>query len=166
MISLFDRVTTSAPFFGKVGWNFKKEAHAIASWTMPSCHRNAAKTALKLSATDGEIACLTGSFWGIVTLEVVGSCWRFAGEMARFDCLLSFLVNFGDVRFGSSLQEVPMEKWRWICCDELFSGEVCVPVCISLGASSSFFGDCGGLHSERVWRELPLGDVQSRGCVA
>ena len=34
--------------------NFKKEAHAIASWTIPSCHMKAAKTARTHSATRGE----------------------------------------------------------------------------------------------------------------
>ena len=48
--------------FVNTGWNFRKEAQAIASWTIPSCHTKAANTALMHSARDGDIASLKGSF--------------------------------------------------------------------------------------------------------
>ena len=48
--------------FGRFGWNLRKEAQAMASWTIPSCHIKAANTALRAWATEGDIASLTGSF--------------------------------------------------------------------------------------------------------
>ena len=38
------------------GWNLRKEAQAMASWTMPSCHMKAANTARRHSATEGDSA--------------------------------------------------------------------------------------------------------------
>jgi len=38
----FRPVKSFGKSFGNVGWNLRKEAHAMASWTIPSCHRNAA----------------------------------------------------------------------------------------------------------------------------
>lgn len=43
-------VNVNALRFGNDGWNFKNDELAIASCTNPSCHKNAAKTARKLSA--------------------------------------------------------------------------------------------------------------------
>lgn len=46
---------------GKLGWNLRNDAHAMASWTIPSCHMKEAKTARIHSATVGDIASLTAS---------------------------------------------------------------------------------------------------------
>lgn len=48
--------------FVRSGWNLRKEAQAMASWTIPSCHMNAAKTARRHSAAAGESASLTPRF--------------------------------------------------------------------------------------------------------
>lgn len=53
------RLVTTAPSFGRLGQNFKNEAHVMASCTMPSCHRNAANTARRLSAMEGLNAVFT-----------------------------------------------------------------------------------------------------------
>lgn len=81
---------------------------------LPSCHKNAAKTALKLSATEGLIACFTGSFVGTIILEEVGNCCILAGDIALLGRDLdvmerSFLDNFGDT-LSSLPPDVPIEK--------------------------------------------------------
>lgn len=72
----------------KSGLNLRKDEQAIASWTIPSCQRNAAKTALAHSATDGDMACFTGS----VTLDVLSPLNRgpdlsFLGRVCRLEVL-------------------------------------------------------------------------------
>lgn len=49
------------------GLNFKNEAHAIASWTKPSCQTNAANTARNVSAIAGESARL-GQIAGVLCI--------------------------------------------------------------------------------------------------
>lgn len=87
------------------GWNLRNEAHAIASWTMPSCHRNAANTARMQWDTEGAIAswATSGAFAFGDTLPcdwLLHAVFSFAdGDVARsrFDrrfLLRSFLVAF------------------------------------------------------------------------
>lgn len=51
----------SLSFLEILGWNFRNDAHAMASWTKPSCHRKAENTARSVSAIDGERARLGNS---------------------------------------------------------------------------------------------------------
>ena len=45
--------------FTRFGWNFRKDAQAMASCTIPSCHMNAANTARMHCATEGDMASFT-----------------------------------------------------------------------------------------------------------
>lgn len=83
---------------------------------MPSCHKNAAKIARRLSATDGLIASLTGSLlkFKLLSKLVVGICDR-AGDMALLLLrvkLLSLRLSLGDNL--SSLPPLPMLKWPFM----------------------------------------------------
>lgn len=84
----------------KSGLNLRKEEQAIASWTIPSCHKNAAKTARAHSATEGDMACLAGS----VTRDVLSPLNRgpdlsFLGRVCRLEVLR---LTLGDERLSSS----------------------------------------------------------------
>lgn len=99
---------------------------------LPSCQRNAANTALKDSATDGLIACFIGSEAGIFGFVLEGNWWVFMGDTdlfgLNFPTFLSFLAILGDSL--SSIPVDPIEKLL-LTCVVTFSGEVCVPVCIT-----------------------------------
>lgn len=106
---------------------------------LPSCHKKAANTALIASAIDGLIACLTDSLLYEI-LGQLGSCWRFAGDIALlglpFERLRSFRADLGDKR--SSLIVLPIEKCPFTGIFVPFSGEVWVPVCVSFGDSTGW----------------------------
>lgn len=109
---LFKLLLMGACSLESSGLNFRKEEQAIASCTMPSCHRKEAKTARAHSATDGDMAGLAGSkdlapsplkrkldfsFLGLVCLlahfrlilgDALISCSSFSGAFPMLKCTL------------------------------------------------------------------------------
>lgn len=75
------------------------------------------------------MACLTGSFAGMMILELVGNCCMLAGDMAllgrvlQLAILRSFLAILGETR-SSFPPDVPIEKWLRIEVLLPFSGDV------------------------------------------
>lgn len=79
---------------------------------MPSCHKKAANTALRHSATEGDKASFTGSFLSYITdveeerARIIGMLSLEEGESERLDLKdlpLSFLMDFGDILHQNTL---------------------------------------------------------------
>lgn len=80
---------SNALCFGSDGWNFKNDEQAMASWTMPSCHIKAAKTARKLSAKhDGK-----ARFGNVAVLFVI-SFISHEDILGKLSLANAFLVSF------------------------------------------------------------------------
>lgn len=109
-------VNISAFRFGSDGWNFKKVEQAIASKTSPSCHKNAANTARKLSAKPA------GSARFGYTFESIGIPFSFSSfsmvsplSIRNFNVSVVLLRVFKGDAHSCECESIEMVVVRFIC---------------------------------------------------
>lgn len=99
--------------FVKSGWNFKNEAQAIPSWTIPSCHMKAANTARMHSATDGDNACSSRGkkvLCQIPRFTQLKSCLLWQGQNTIMNREVFTILE------QASLQKAWEQMWIWEVC--------------------------------------------------